>query len=395
VKLTANGELCVVASYDEGLFLVEQNGEIVSSTKHNEGFYNITLASQPYTTALAGTRDGCFLFARLEDEICTRVSKHFSQRPICGIAMTDNGLLIANGSFDGRVILTNGDGDILWDYQTKGEVWATVISSNGRYVCAGCGDHKLRFFHNYCDTSAYQEIISLENSLPQAATSVATSIIRTLIDLYIKYGLVAYGYRKLTALIHEHQESHIFKDHLKQFLEIVVTDTDATKDAHFMHASQLANERKYYEAIRHFQRAAKDPSLRSAAQRRAAECFTEIRLGTASTSAWRQSREQYLDENARHILFSLARSYEDMRLWREASKIYEMIISWDIDFRNAWDKINIARAYTLGSPINIHNQVKDYTGATTSLLGPDTPLEVDESLKGIFNARSREILMRR
>lgn len=392
VKLTANGELCLVASYDTGIFLVEKNGEIVSRLELEEGFYNVSLAGRT-NTAFIGTRPGGFLIAQLEDEIDTRHSKTFSQRPVCGIAVTENGLLVANGSFDGRVILTNNLGEVLWQEQTKGEVWTTAISSTGRRVCAGCGDHKVRMFHNGCDTSVYQEVMALEAAVAHTSSGAAASLVTNLVELYLRYALVTYGHDKLSSLLPTHPDAHVLKNQLKEFLSQSLNSEHVPSDAPFSLAVLLANEQKFFDAIRHFQVAALDPALRSNANRRAAECFAELDLKTAATSAWRQSREQHLDDNARHILFSLARSYEDLGSWGEATRIYEMLVSWDVGFRNAWDKLQMARGFRAGATKESVGAVKDYTGATTSLLGPDAPLDVDASLDKVLAARTREVLM--
>ena len=144
-QLSNNGQLCLVASYDTGLILLERSGAVVATAGIDNGLYNVAIA-RGTNSAYVGTRTGTFIAASIEDEIITRESAQISQRPICGIATSENGLLIALGSFDGRVIMTNNHGVVLWDYQTRGEVWSTAISTNGGLVCAGSGDHKVRIF---------------------------------------------------------------------------------------------------------------------------------------------------------------------------------------------------------------------------------------------------------
>ena len=112
--------------------------------------------------------------------------------------------------------------------------------------------------------------------------------------------------------------------------------------AHFDLACLLMADLKYMDAVRHFQVAANGAALRSVALRRAAECFAECGMPTATTSAFRQAREQHLDSDSRQILFNLARSYEDQGKWCEACGVYELLVSWDASFRNAFDKLGKA-----------------------------------------------------
>ena len=210
--------------------------------------------------------------------------------------------------------------------------------------------------------------------------------------LYLKYQLASYGYARLTQFFREHPD-YIFHDELRRFLEATVSSESPDPQSHFYYATLLADEKRYLDAVRQFQMAARSPLLRSSAQRKAAECFSELRLNTAATSAWRQSREQHLDDAARNVLFMLARSYEDCGDWKAAAKIYEMVLSWDADFRNSWDKLNVARSFFSGVNLGRDGGTKDYTGVTVSLLGPDAPRDIEESLTGVIKARSREALI--
>jgi SAM-dependent methyltransferase len=389
--LTQNGQLCIVASYDSGLYVFEANGALAAHAEYSSGLYNVALAPGG-NTAFAGTRDGTFAVAALDEATQFRFSPLLSQRPVCGIAVTENGLLVACGSFDGRVILANDRGGTLWDFQTKGEVWTTAISTNGALVCAAGGDMTVRMFSNYCDTAAYQEILALEDALGSSSGSAALSSLEILIDLYLKYQLADYGYSRLTQLLKDNSEAHLFRDKLRTFLEsATVQARDAVSSLHL--GELLLEEKRYKDAVKHFQEAARTPALRSSAQRRAAECFTELDLPTAATSAWRQSREQHLDDDARQVLFLLARSYEDAGEWREASRIYEMLLSWDAAFRNSWAKLALAQKFRASGAMGTELVDKDYTGSTVSLLGPDARRDVDPSLAAVIKARSRETLL--
>jgi SAM-dependent methyltransferase len=381
----------VVVSYDKGLYFIDYKGEIINEILLQEGLYNISY-SKNSDQLFVGRRDGSFGVINLPSLNIILDTPQISQRPICGIASTENGLILACGSFDSRVIICNNSGEVIWEYRTKGEVWSTSISCSGSQILVGCGDHILRVFSNICNVEAYKEIAALEKSIENSELTGEEMGLQNLISLYRKYRVVEYGYAKLKKLFDRRPIFHIHRDKLKSLLS---SSTLSFEDSitHYNLGSVLVEEKKYDEAIKHFQIAALNPLYKSLAHRKASECFYELGLKTASTSADRQSREQYLDYEARHVLFMLARSYEDTGQWRKASKLYEMLLAWDVEFRNARDKLKISQAYLLGSSPNDLTINKDYTGYTTSLLGPDVPRNFDKKLNNVIEARSKEILV--
>ncbi|MEO7768567.1 MAG: methyltransferase domain-containing protein [Ferruginibacter sp.] len=387
-----NHHRIVVASYDKGLYFINYNGEIISESVLQEGLYNISYAKNS-DQLFIGRRDGSFGVVSFSDSLDVTETPSISQRPVCGISATENGTILACGSFDSRVIVANSYGDVLWEYRTKGEVWSTAISASGSKIVAGCGDHILRAFNNVCNVDAYKEIKALEQSVERSNLFADEIAIQNLIELYRKYGTIEYGYTKLKKLFDQKPFLHIYHDKLKSLLSgSLNSSTDYV--THYNLGLVFLEEKSYDEAIKHFQLAALNPAYRSLAQRKASECFWELGLKTASTSADRQSREQHLDYEARHVIFILARSYEDFGQWRKASKLYEMLVAWDVEFRNARDKLKLVKAYNLGSTPD-DNMVfrKDFTGYFISLLGPDVPKNVDKKLTNIIEARTKEILI--
>jgi len=138
--------------------------------------------------------------------------------------------------------------------------------------------------------------------------------------MYIQSGLARYGYSQLRRLLNSRSGVVLIRTELKRLLETLVQTGDTEPSTHFHLGEILSDEKKFWEAVKQFQEASRAPELRSIAQQRAARCFSELRLNTAATSAWRQSRESHLDDNARSILFILARSFEDIGSWKEAAK---------------------------------------------------------------------------
>ncbi|MCL5020771.1 MAG: methyltransferase domain-containing protein [Bacteroidetes bacterium] len=390
IRLTANGQLCVVAAYEDGIFVLDETGSVIGRLESNEGFYNLA-AARDTGTLFVGTRPGVFWSFQPNEEIIPRTSRRVSERPICGMSSVANGSLVACGSFDGRLLLVDSSGDLVWDYQTKGEVWSTAISSDGSLVVAASGDHSVTAVRNRCTSPVIEEISSLQKMVFASGGTIPEVTLRSLTDMYIRCGLARYGYSQLKRLLNSRSGVVLIRTELKRLLETLVATGETEPSTHFHLGEILAEEKKFWEAVKQFQEASRAPELRSTAQQRAAKCFSELRLNTAATSAWRQSRESHLDDNARSILFILARSFEDVGSWKEAAKIYEMVLSWDADFRNSWEKLAMARQFKRN-----HAQVKaeplvDYTGATISLLGPDAPRAIDVALEGVVQARSREV----
>lgn len=387
-----NHRQIVVASYDKGLYFINYKGDIISESVLQQGLYNISYAKAS-DQLFIGRRDGSFGVINFADSLEVRERPSISQRPVCGISATDNGSILACGSFDSRVIISNSDGEVLWEYRTKGEVWSTVISSSGSKIVVGCGDHILRAFNNICNVDAYKEMSALEKSIERSDLFTDETAVQDLIDLYRKYGTIEYGYAKLKKLFDQKPYLHIYHDKLKSLLSGSIHSSEDFVTQYNL-GLVLLEEKQFDEAIKHFQLAAINPSYRSLAQRKASECFWELGLKTAATSADRQSRQQHLDYEARHVIFMLARSYEDFGQWRKAGKLYEMLVAWDVEFRNARDKLKLAKAYNLGSVPDDNLVIrKDFAGYSISLLGPDVPRNVDKKLDNIIEARTQELMI--
>lgn len=92
-------------------------------------------------------------------------------------------------------------------------------------------------------------------------------------------------------------------------------------------------------------------------------------------------------DSSMNILYNLARSYEDSENWEEAAILYEVLISWDIHFRNSWERLlDIQKERSKDSAV-------DYTGVTVSLLGVDSPRQYNISgkLGHITKSRAKEL----
>jgi len=60
--------------------------------------------------------------------------------------MSSDGSCIAAGSYDHKVYLFERAGNLLWSYETGGDVWSVSISSDGSCIAAGSVDDKVYLF---------------------------------------------------------------------------------------------------------------------------------------------------------------------------------------------------------------------------------------------------------
>ena len=389
IKLSSNGELCVAAAYDYGLFILGKDGQVIHQYESDEGLYNIGLC-QNASRICTGVRRGSFLIGSPGPNGCLYKSERISQRPICGIAITNDGQLLACGSFDGRIIIATERGDTLWSLETEGEVWSTAISTDGSLVCAGSGDQVIRLIKNRCHSSALEEVLAWERNVLREGNDVGPKLLNELAELYLNYGLVDYGFKKLREFIRLVPDERLMRNQLRVFLEASLAAFPTHHQAHFNLGCLLMEEMNYIEGAKRFQYAKHSPVLRSVALRKAAECFGQNHMTAATASAFRQAREQYLDGYSRQILFNLALSYEDEHAYRSAARIYELLASWDVAYRNVYEKWRHFSQLS-ATATGTKSGRRDYEPGTTSLMGPDGPRDVGKSLGAILKARKKEI----
>lgn len=397
ISLSADGQYCAFCAYNLGIVILDNNWQQSSVVSDPTGLYNIAF-SRTRGEFAAGMRDGGALILPLSNPDGAHRTGRVAARAACGISVTDDGELLALGSFDGRLYLATRNGETLWSYSTDGEVWSSAMSSDGAKVCIGSGDHSVRMFHSDCNSSAFSEIRLTEATLScqithHQATHREMAVAR-LIELYLQTGLVQYGCDQLAKLLVRSTEEYLIRGHLQRLLELDIAAHPHHYESHFR-LGQLLKNTDTYRAAHHYQQAANDPELRSSALANAGECFSELHFPTATSSCFRRAREQHMDADSERVLYALGRSYEDQGRWSEAASHYELLVSWNASYRDTWDRLQ--KLTSLREPASRQYDWKrvDYTGLTASLLGPDTPRvgEVDRSLLDVIHARTEEILM--
>ena len=389
IKTSKNGSKTILAAPEHGIYVLGNNFKPVNGgkIKLKNGLYNIDIGHDG-EKIVAGCRDGKFFYV---DNIGIKngdYSTTLSDRPICGVALSEDGFLVAAGSFDGQLYLTNNKGKCFWKYQTYGEVWATSVSRDGAHICVGSGDRCLYFFNNKCTSSAIKELENLELFLAfiKSKNKLRKELAKAL-EIYSQYGLFEYGITRSRELLQEKIYTTEFEKIIFKFLEKNIQKFPDNYKLHRLLAVQAERLKRHDVAVYHNQIASYDKELYFDAMLSSGINFQKLGLSSAARSCFRRAAAQSLDYSSMSILYNLARSYEDTENWEEATVLYEVLVSWDIHFRNSWERLrDIKERKSKDSAV-------DYTGVTVSLLGVDSPRQynISDELSHITKSRSKEL----
>jgi SAM-dependent methyltransferase/tetratricopeptide (TPR) repeat protein len=392
IRLNRDGSQAVLCAYDSALIVLNDKWKELGRTKSNSGFYNVALAEDA-GLAVAGQRDGSLLLQKLTNlGNSQKIQIAGCARPICGVACSRRADLFVGGSFDGWVYLVNEQGLPLSRLETEGEVWSVACSDDAALICIGSGDHTVRFIENACSVAPIREVANLESTLAKNGSETETNLAR-LVRLYGQYGLFEYGYFRLRNNQETSSAPILYR---KASIELLQNALRAAPDCYWAHYERglIAQEQtRHQEAIHHFQQAARHPNFTSKAMTHCADSFGALKLPTATASCYRRAREQEIDGDAKRVLYNLSRSYEDTKQWHEAISHYQLLASWDADYRNTWERLeHLLSVHGATHPESTPRRA-DYTGITISLLGPDAPRDVDTNLISVLKARTAEVLI--
>lgn len=389
IKTTMDGSMTILAAFDHGISILGKNFLPIDrgKIKLKNGLYNIDI-SHDGKKIVVGCRDGKFYYIENLETRKGEYSTTLSDRPVCGISLSDDGYLVVSGSFDGKLYLTNNRGRCFWNYQTYGEVWTTSVSKDGAYVCAGSGDQCLYFFQNICTSAVVEELEDIELYLAYIKNrrKLKKELVKAL-EIYSSYGLTKYGIARSRELLQEKIHNTDFEKIIFNFIENNVSKFPNQYKLHRLLAIQAEKLERFDVAINHNQIAAQDNEIYFLAMISSGINFQKLGYTSAARSCFRRAIAQTLDYSSMNILYNLARSYEDSENWSEAATIHEVLISWDINFRNSWERLlDIKEKRSKESNI-------DYTGVTVNLLGVDAPRQynIDESLSHISQSRAKEL----
>lgn len=392
IRLNRKGDQAVLCAYDAAVIVLDDKWEEVARAESVDGLYNLALAEDA-GLAVAGQRDGSVLICKLaETARAQRIHIEGCSRPICGVATSRRADVFVCGSFDGWVYLVNERGLPLGRLETEGEIWSVSCSDDAAIICIGSGDQTVRLVDNCCSVAPMREVLCLESAVAKGDSEIETNLMR-LVRLYGKYGLFQYGYFRLRSIEETSVAPAPFRKAAHELLNRALSISPEIHWAHF-ELGILARERtQYQQAIQHFQHAARHPSYASKAMTHCADSFSSLNLHTAVASCYRRARQQEIDADGKRVLYNLGRSYEDTKQWSEAISHYQLLASWDAGYRNTWARLEHLLSVHGATHSELTPQRTDYTGITISLLGPDAPRDIDNSLKDVLKARTAEVLI--
>jgi SAM-dependent methyltransferase len=385
VDVTADASRIIATAYDDGVYLLDLDLQTVAHSPQATAGYHGTV-SDDGSTVTVGLRGGCAMLIVPSE---TKIVGPIATRAICGIATGYDSSLWLGGSFDGTVTLAQRDGIPVWTDVVGSEVWSVAATLDLGTIVIAAGDGILRQIYNQVTTTAYREIENVEHAVAAreswADREVATAMLR---DCYSRYGLIAYGVRRLE------QWRSILGDDIAIPTKVGlllddVRDHPTHSYSHSCLAAHYGDRRAWRQCAYHHLQASRDSSLKLVSLTGAGEAFMQMNWHAAAQSCYRRAREQAIDATQKQVLYNLARSYEDAGQNIEARKHYEVLLTWDPDYRDTWDRaVDAAR----GPAVQRLTPDSDYTGLTVSLLGPDVPRanEVDAELRYVLDARSKE-----
>jgi SAM-dependent methyltransferase/outer membrane protein assembly factor BamB len=387
VATSAAGDRVLVSVYAEAVLLLDQDLRILRRFPCAETGYETRLAPDGQS-GIVGLRGGRALRVDCRPGGGARPTAQVSQNAVGGATATPDGRLAVLGCFDGAAYALNHAGQLLWRYPTSGEVWSVCVSPDGGLLCMGSGDRQVRLVRLLTDCQALAEVEALEDRLARRGPrEPGADLLAPLCDLYLRYGLVAYGTARLLAAAEAGLAAAADSAH-----HLLRLDVDAYPD-HAQSQFLLAGfERRRGAAARAavlYVRSGQAESLRLRAMLNAGDCFQEAGLESAAMSCFRRARQQYTNDDDRRVLYNLARAYEDRGDVDEATRHYGVLLTWDPDYRDVFERLTELGRSGGAAPGCGCNHV----GPSLSLLGPDIPRreEVDPVLLPVLDARAKEL----
>ena len=372
------------AIYDQGIYSVSptlSEDSVLVAT--NIGLYNIAKPNGSQDQIHAGARDGSVVVVSQQEvenhnKSSANSLRQISTRPLCAVATCEGGKIIATGSFDGTVRAIAHDETPLWQYRTGGEVWSLAMSQDARLTVVGSGDHQVHLIEKDCTVGGWTELESLRKSdSPNAQESYVTAA--------IQMGAMQVA----TVLLDQPKRNTKTLLSAASLLETEPENPDYLYLAGQLYAAASGPENTT-KAISLFQKCAKHPELEAQALTLAARLFSRQGKKKAAGALMRRATSTAPDHEGLRVHYDLARNYEDHGMHDKAKPLYELIASWDVNFKDAYARIDLPQE-------KLHEAAKartlDYTGLTVTSLGPDAPnrKNVDDTMLPVLAARSREL----
>ena len=392
VSISDSGDIGIAAQYDFGLHCFRWPLKEFAKIEIPESGYHTAL-NHDGTVALVGLRQGSAAIVDLTRAQFT-VTPSFTQHPICATAISGNGAILALGSFDGKMYLVTREGRRLWSLATDGEVWDLSLTKDARFVVVGSGDGRLLLVENLVANAALLELRALEKRAEEkTAWTDKKQACDDLIEAYRRYGVVTYGRdRFLEMQACGILESGLAESSVESLLNKSLETGSGDALSHFYLAQIFEGRSEWWKAALQYLSASASSDLKMQALFRSGLCFSKAGHNAAAQSCFRRSREFEISDVQKRVLYNLARSYEDDGEYSAARDIYDVLLTWDISYRDvAYRLAQFERGATLSTRKPIGEI--DYTGLTVSLLGPDAPRvnEVDATLLDVIKSRAQEL----
>ena len=337
---------------------------------------------------MAGGRDGHLVLLTGEQIILLRIPS--ASRAITGVATVTDRSVIYAGGFDGFVRAVLEDGSLLWEADLTGEVWSLSSNPSGGLLVAGTGDGRVVALNSGVGIDVAREIKSFMTEIKGTPPEGGIADVHTaFIDLMVRLGLFSFSLRFLVEQVNaELLDKSVFAELLEYLGERCDDEHPDAAEIYFERALRRRDQERHWDAAVMFLRAAKKETLRLRAYSEAASDFYKANHNAAALACFRRARQSVLTSADLHVVYTLARSFEDRGEKRVARDHLDMILVQNPDYRDASSRLTDVRG-AIGFDTNTRI---DYTGLTVNLLGPDAPsLDVDRRLKHIIEARAREM----
>jgi SAM-dependent methyltransferase/tetratricopeptide (TPR) repeat protein len=395
IKLARDGQAAYLCAYDSAIIVLDEKWQEQKRYDCANGGYNIDLAENG-EVVVAGLRQGALLWIDLKNQTSRELKVSGCERPICGVSICGDGDLIVCGSFDGWVYLVNRTGIPLGRLETNGEVWSVVSSDDAARICIASGDHIVRFLENHCSVTPNQEICLCEDAASIGAVADVKRVLPRLVQLYSEYGVYEYGYSRLQIIQNQQslEAATVFDEARNLLLKNAIRFSGVNHWAHYELGIMAQGENRHRDAISHFQHAARDSAYTSKAMIHCAASFSAEKLPTATAACYRRAREQQIFSDTKRVLYNLGSSYEDIKQWDGAISHFQLLASWDINYRDIWDRLEKMVSISKSFAHPVEPAGSDFTSLTIGLIGPNAPKkDIADELKNVLQARTAEILI--
>jgi len=332
------GEIAIASLYELGPIWLNSKGEKIKSDSLGEGLYGASLSKDGQIAAFGSANGKVFLYKKSRSK---RLSISVSQKQICGVAHFGNGKLIVCGSFDGKIYLIDSRGRIIWNINTWEEVWGVDITNDGKMICAGSGDSNVYMIKNNFLVKNLEETINFEKEILNDGRNFSHRKADALFNYYIEKGLITYGLDNIKKSKKIKKESPAANIITEKLLLAKLTFDRNDYESHYELGILYKKRGEIDKAISELQIAGRNPELRLKAFYNVAGCFIKNNNFSLAINSLKIGLEnRHIGSESMPMFYQLARLYEKVENFEESKKLYEMLASIDINYKDVKKKLN-------------------------------------------------------